>query len=470
MRGRGNRVGAVAMGALLVAIALLPARVAQVQAAAALPTDRLHFGLANGPSDLGWMTSSTVPWRYRYQYLSAGVNTGNGWETWNSPTGQFAAWYMSNSTGGGAASYIPVFTYYELLQSKPSTGATELARDYSNLQNAATMNAYYANFKLLMQLANTYGKTVIVHVEPDFWGYMQHVAATNGWTAASQVPASVASSGFATLGGYGDNLQGFACGLIHLRDVYAPTGNVLLAIHASMWSAGFDVASSTDPSLNAVAQADLTSSFMNSACMAGNPYDGSTWDLVFNDIDDHDAGWWEQKGTNPGFTHWWDPTNTSFPNFARYISWVSELHAKTGRPQVAWQVPVGNQYFLTMNNTCGHYQDNVAQYMLAHPMAFKNAGMIAVLFGAGNGCQTSYNDAMSDSITNNGGVPTTDLAGFCNACNTRLSTWSDDDGGFLRIFVGLYYAGRLGAVQSTPASTRPPRGVTQTSPAPPPPR
>src|SRR6266852_295356 len=114
MRARSDRLAAVAVAALLIAIVLLPARVTPVRAAAALPIDRLHFGLANGPSDLGWMTSSLVPWRYRYQYLSAGVNTGNGWETWNSPTGAFATYYMNASYSNA---YVPVFTYYELLQS-----------------------------------------------------------------------------------------------------------------------------------------------------------------------------------------------------------------------------------------------------------------------------------------------------------------------------------------------------------------
>ena len=244
---------------------------------------------------------------------------------------------------------------------------------------------------------------------------------------------------------------------MHLRDLYDPNGNVLLGIHASMWSSGFDVASSTDPTLDAVAQADATSSFLNSACMASNPYGGGTWDLVFNDIDDHDAGWWESHGNNQWFTHWWDPTNTTFPNFGRYLGWVSELHAKTSRPQVVWQVPVGNQYFLTMNNTCGHYQDNVAQYILAHPQSFKAAGLIAVLFGAGNACQSTYADAANDGVTNNSGVATTDLAGFCAACNTHVSTWPDDDGGFLRVFVGRYYGTRLPIIQSSPVSSPRPR-------------
>ena len=90
------------------------------------------------------MVTSGVPWRYRYQYLSAGVNTNNGWETWNSPAGQFATNYMVDSAAHG---YIPVFSYYEMLQSLPSNGSDEASRDFNNLNNAATMNAYYANWE-----------------------------------------------------------------------------------------------------------------------------------------------------------------------------------------------------------------------------------------------------------------------------------------------------------------------------------
>jgi hypothetical protein len=93
-----------------------------------------------------------------------------------------------------------------------------------------------------------------------------------------------------------------------------------------------------------------------------------------------------------------------------------------------------------MNNTCGHYQDNVAQYFIAHPSDLFAAGLVAVMFGAGNACQTTYTDARGDGITNNGGTPTTDLKGSCNACNTHASTYADDDGGYLRAFVGQYYA------------------------------
>ena len=429
----------ILLAAIAATLLVLPqARSSSVHAAAPpLPASRLEFGLANGPSDLGWMTSSGVPWKYRYQYLAGGVNTANPWPTWQDlslPPGQFAVVYMNNSQANG---YIPVFTYYEVLQSNPSTGANESDRDYSNLNNTTTMNSYYANFKLLMQKAGAFGHMVVVHVEPDLWGYLQQRAGSGD---ASTVSASVASSGFADVAAIPNTVQGFAWALLHIRDLYA--GNVVLAIHASPWSNGGDIASSTSSSMNVVTIADATAAFLSSAGISSNPF-GSTWDVVFNDLDDHDAGWWETQGRN----HWWDPTNATFPNFTRYLAWVSELKVKTGRQQVAWQVPVGNQYFLTMNNTCGHYQDNVAPYFIAHPSSLVAAGLVAVMFGKGNGCQTTYIDwgthdiggPLGDGITNNGGSPTTDLAGFCNTCNTHTSTNADDDGGYLRIFVGQYY-------------------------------
>lgn len=451
-----SRVRCIVAAACLLLAGLAYAAPTSAAAAAALPSDRLHFGVTNEPTDLSWMTSSGVPWKYRYQYLSAGVNTGGGWETWNQPAGQFATYYMDDSGNNG---YIPVFTYYELLQSNPSTGSNESDRDFSNLNNTSTMAAYYSNFTLLMQKAAAYGRQVVVHVEPDLWGYLQQRAAGGGPQSLS---ASVASSGNGDLSGYPNTVQGFAYALLHLRDKYAP--NVTMAIHASMWSGGADVASSTDPSLNVVGIADSTGSFLDQAGVGSNP-NGSTWDAIFHDVDDHDAGWWEATGsTNAGFTHWWDPTNQRFPNFARYLSWVGELHARTGKQQVAWQVPVGNQYFLTENNTCGHYQDNVAQYFMGHVSDLTAAGIAAVLYGAGNACQTTNTDSDGDGIFNAGGKVTTDLAGFCNACNTHVATVADDDGGYLRMAVGQYYANATPS--PSPTATATPTPTPRPSPTP----
>src|SRR5256885_16670011 len=75
-------------------------------------TGGFGFGLANQPSEIGWMTSSGVPWGYRYQYLSGGVNTGTRWETWNRPPGQFAALYMTTSARTGD---MPCFSHHHTL-------------------------------------------------------------------------------------------------------------------------------------------------------------------------------------------------------------------------------------------------------------------------------------------------------------------------------------------------------------------
>jgi len=417
-RVRFTSITGVAMLAALFATVAAPA---PAHAAVALPSG-LHFGLGNGPGEMGWMTSSGVPWRYRYAYLAGGVNTGHGWETWNSPPGQYAAYYMSDSA---ANRYFPVFSYYELLQSNPSTGNNESDRDFNNLNNAATMNAYYANFVLLLKTAKMFGGQVIVQIEPDLWGYLEQ-RANNGSPAS--LTASVASSGYTDVAGIPNTAQGFGDALLHLRDLYAP--NAALGIHASLWATLRDLATDTDPNLDPNVVADQTAAFLNAAGVASNAY-GSTFDVVFNDVADHDAAWYGD------YSHWWDRTNVTVPNFARWITYMTRLHAATARPLIAWQVPVGNQSFLTMNNTDGHYQDNRAEYFLGHTADLAAAGIAAVLFGKANGGQTNYTDDKGDSITNNGGRPT---SGFqCAACNTHVSQYADDDGGYLRLAVGAYY-------------------------------
>src|SRR5438309_1200572 len=385
--------------------------------ASALPTDRLHFGLASPPGDFSWLQTSGVPWKYRYTYLSAGVNTSSGWETWNTPSGAYATFYMNATDSLGA---IPVFSYYEMLQSLPSTGSTELDRDYSNLNNTSTMNAYYANFALLMSKASAFGKPVVVQVEPDLFGYMEHKAAGGD---ASTVSASVASSGYAGLSALPNTFQGFSWALLKLRDSIAP--NVILAPHASTWASGVDIGQNVDPTFNLAADADKVAAFLNSAGVASNPY-GSTFDVVFNDVSDNDAA------LN---ARWWDRNDVILPDFQQWLTWMTELHAKTARPLIEWQVPVGNQYFDTMNNSTGHTQDNRVEYFLSHGPALTAAGIIAVLVGSGGNGGSTYTDAKGDGVTNPAPISTFE----CNLCNNHASVWPDDDGGYLRIFVGLYY-------------------------------
>ena len=382
---------------------------------------KLAFGLRNDPDDLEWMRQSGVPWAARYTYLAGGVNTNAGWATYGSSPGAYAADYARASA---AAGYVPVFSYYQLQQSLPRRGATEAERDLNNLADPTTMRAYYADFRLLMRSLAASGGTPVVHVEPDLWGYLQQHDAT-----ATGTVASVRSSGDPDVDREPDNAAGFAHALLDLRDRYAP--NVLLAIHASAWGAGPDPIVSTarfDP----LPLAQKTARFLRTL-----DRDGRGWDLVFHDLVDRDAA----LGAATVERHlWWDATDATVPNFGRWLAFVRGLSVALDRRVVVWQVPLGNQRYRTMDNTPGHYQDNRAEYFLEHADLLASAGVAAVLFGPGIEDATMYTDARKDGITN---PPAVTYPG-CDRCNTEVSVYPDDDGGFIRLAVGAYY--RIGAV------------------------
>lgn len=386
------------------------------------------FGVTNGPGEVSALDTmrrqNGTVFPFRYQYLSGGVNTGHGWETWNQPAGQFATSYMQESAQHG---YETAFVYYELCQSNgPQPGSFCAGRDYqqdpANLTSPTVMKAYYANWVLLLRKIAAFGKPVLIIVEPDLWGYLQQ--STHGDDNAASVPASVSSSGFSDAVSYPNTVQGFAWALLHMRDIYAR--NALLAIHASLWATNTDIGSDTRSSLDLVGLAQREARFLNSAGLQDNPAGVSTWDLLSNDVADHDSG-------QPGARSWWDRYNRAFPNFARYLTFISMLNRDTHRRVVMWQVPIGNQYFDTMNNSPGHYQDNRAEYILGHVTSFAAAGIISVLFGPGNG-GTMNTDRMHDGVTNPAPIDSYE----CHACNTHVSSYSDDDGGYLRLFIGAY--------------------------------
>jgi len=65
----------------------------------------LQLGLADPPGGAAALRRS-APFGFRYQYLAGGVNTGQGWATWN-PGGTFASMYVRDSWSHGE---IPVLT------------------------------------------------------------------------------------------------------------------------------------------------------------------------------------------------------------------------------------------------------------------------------------------------------------------------------------------------------------------------
>lgn len=376
------------------------------QVPAGLPST-FFIGLSASPDQLpGWVATSGVPWAMCYQYISSGVTPGKSWvTTWGT---NFAYNYAVSAHAAGC---IPELTYYQLV---PTIGAEGASAEHTALTNASTMANYYKDFTTLLKQLHQYGSAAVVHVEPDMFGYLETMNAN-----PALISASVASSGVADVAGFPNTVSGFGQALLHLRDLYAP--NVVMAAHVSTWMWSL----STDPALDVTQIAKTDAGFMTGL---GN------WDLFFTDITDRDAAYY-QIVAGDGGAHWWDATNQKYPNFNRLNAWAGAFTSAARKRLVIWQIPIGNTLMAAMNNTNYHYQDNREQYWLQnYPnnqgiSELAQAGVIGLLFGAGNAGTTENYDAAADGVTNPKPV---------NG-NSRTSTYSDDDGGLLRMNVGNYY-------------------------------
>jgi hypothetical protein len=348
----------------------------------------LQIGLTDSPGGAGALRKS-APFGVRYQHLAGGVNTGSGWSTWN-PDGTFASMYVQESWGHGI---VPVLTYYMLLRSKPA-GGDEAQTDLEHLRDPHLMQAYWSDVRLLFsRIRGT--KPVVVHVEPDLWGYLQQAG-------------SVASS------------SSFAQTWVELRNELAP--NVLLAYHMSGWGTKHDIVYEDPPGRTVVAYATRSAAFYRSL--------HARFDLSFEDFSDRDAGFYEKQQGNAR-------TWFTAADFHRHLLYARTFVRLTGLRMAAWQIPLGHTLMRAMDDAWGHYQDNRVQWLLSsrgHLTAYVNAGYVAFLFGGGAAGTTCACDAQKDGVTNPAPVDG----------NTRASLSADDDGGLFRSLARAYYkAGAL---------------------------
>jgi hypothetical protein len=247
----------------------------------------------------------------------------------------------------------------------------------------------------------------------------------------------VANSGDTDVSAFPNTYQGFNWALLHLRNLYAP--NVLLAFHVSDWATAQDIGSNTNPSLDATTLGQEAGAFAAQSGITGVPNGTSTYDVLFNDVSDRDAAYYKYVyGNNTVF---WDRLNVAYPNFHRWESYVTAASVAAGRSFIIWQIPEGNQYFDSENNTNGHYQDNRAEYFFGHIPELVQSHIVGLIFGAGNGGSTVNWDADNDGVVNPSAFCTTDGMSSGQVCNNHAANVSDDDGGYIRMEGQQYYAG-----------------------------
>ena len=424
------------MRRVIVAIAIVGLVVADARAQSPLPSGwpaRLEIGMADSPGGAAAL-KATAPFGFRYQYLAGGVNTGGGWSTWNT-NGDFAKFYIQDSMASGI---IPVFTYYMLLQSLPG-GGSESNADFTNLNNTATMTAYFNDLTLFFQKAGAFpSQRVVLHVEPDFWGYMEQRSTNDD---ATTVTAKVAETGIPQLAGLPGNVSGFARAIVALRDAYAP--NVILGYHISVWGTNVDIALSNPPDATVDALGARAAAFYASL--------GAKFDIAFGEFSDRDSGYY-QFVVGDGGQSWWDADD-----FRRNVRFLTKFSTITAKRIVMWQIPLGNTKMRSMNNTTGHYQDNRTEWLFddpgrTHLTACLGAGVVAFLFGGGAGGTTCACDGQHDGVTNPAPIGANTLASELSAAGTppvqlmRGTTptlvtpyAADDDGGYFRWRAWQYY-------------------------------
>ena len=371
---------------------------------------------------VNWHTEVNIPFGYGYRYLSGGANTTSNWKTWLSPSGQSLRTFINATL---AANLIPVVTYYNHLNSLPSEGTHEIDRVINNLRNNTTMLAIYEDIQLVLEICSEFNDKIILHVEPDLFGFIEKSARADN-VSLSNFQASVASSGYSQAQNLPNTAVGYALTLLKMRDTYA--SNVLMAIPFSNW-ANKGITNNNNVLTEATIRqrAEETGQFFSEMGLTPNTtHNISAWDLFFFDTNGRDAAYRELVSNEPVNSAWW--TNTELDNLR---TWADQLNITTGLRSMYWQIALGNQKYKTIDNTTGHYEDLITEYLLDDISSnrltnWAESGVIALLFGSGNANTTNNFDYQNDGITNG------NTSGL-------TSTVSDDDGGYFRYKSSQYY-------------------------------
>jgi hypothetical protein len=353
---------------------------------AGLPA-RLEVGLMEDPGQT-WMKSSAVPWDMRYHYFTKGWVDNWGYGTRN------GSWGLSYLKECDSQGFIPVVEYYQL-NDEPGGGEAQFL---AKVQTPSTMASYFGDFKILLQRAKEFAKPVVILMEGDGFGLLEQQSAGNPNTYAA-----IKDSGLGELSALPNTVAGWGLAFLALKNAVGAS-NVRIGMHISSWASGKDVAyySVADP---LPPEVDKIYGFLAPLGLASN-VTGSTYDFLISDPLDRDSDYYRLV-QGQGQDRWWDASDSasiSSRSFNRYAEWLRLWNVKSGKRWVLWQIPLGNSNHKNVFNNGGSaegYRDNRPEYFFggssAHLAKFADAGVIALLFGAGASGMSSYqNDTYSD--------------------------------------------------------------------------
>ncbi|HEY3323366.1 MAG TPA: hypothetical protein VGP72_23120 [Planctomycetota bacterium] len=374
-----------------------------------------------------WMNETRdkfgAKWDIRTAYFSGGADkeppAARSWDSvfwdnqWENPKKERGVWARKMFIKPTAENnYVGWITMYNLAQANPANYKPGPAQATPiNAKIAKTMKSYWEQVKLIMQLCKEQEpKPFVIQVEPDEWGHLLLSAQMD----PLKVDVKVGSTGVPELKDLPDNMIGYAKAWKLMRDLYAPN-NVLLATNPSAWDW----------------QGALSPAGWAKALEPCGVYE---WDLAVYQFHDGDQG---RPGNGAKPPPYQEKDLVTFQkSWDALFKYLADFHKRTGLWIVMWQVPLGNTYFRTCDNSAGHGTDGLAQALLEdYPKndmiaRFVQAGCCGwIFFGSNNESSHPY-DAKKDGITN-----PDPIAGNLG----NKSEFADDDGGYLRLRGAAYY-------------------------------
>lgn len=325
---------------------------------AALPAE-LVIGLGlTSPND-GWVRdarSRGADFKVAYRYLVKGWE--DNWSPGTAKDGRFAARYLTDSAAAGV---LPAFSWYQMLGEAGSEG-----NEYATLRNVTAMRSYFTAFRTLMQVCRTFGRPVLVHLEPDAYAYVQQGSGGN-----TQAAAAVASTGLPELAGLPNTVAGWGMAFGRLRSAVGAS-NVVMGPHFSTWATGTDLMRGSGLTADIATHVDRTAAFLGAL---------GTYELVWVEWLDRDA---QTRNI------WWDASDSAGLNtmsFNRDLAIFRRLNQATQRRLVLWQVPHGTSW--------SAIKSHHAEYVFGgagarHRETMGSVGIVAALFGSGATGQTTH--------------------------------------------------------------------------------
>jgi hypothetical protein len=308
-----------------------------------------------------------------YDYLD-GLSTTGGWPTWNNNP-DYPTMRIQEAT---SHDMIFMTTYYCMA----AAGDGNIA---GSIQDATYMTTYWKDYAQLLASIHAQGKPTLVHMEPDYFGYLEQKSLAG--SGPSGVSAQVAVGHNAECASEPDNIIGFTHCILEMARARAP--EAIMGLHVSSWGSNMDVGDNADPSLDIAAEAQKTVDFFKA--IGGDQADFLVTDMSDRDDGCYEAGYTDSMGNvvckQTSAPKYWDETNTTLPNFHQQQTWIAAVGKGLNLPVSWWQIPLGVPSS-TPGGTPTHFRDNRVDYMFKHMDEFVGAGGFLAAFGPGAGGQT----------------------------------------------------------------------------------